>query len=305
MQLHRHCQDQRMTKAELTKKAAEKKRLTQERKNKPLYKMIQSYDKSLVKEEHTVATLRDSVHNPMYEYVHLPGLRLEGEEVKTESEAECRKFCNTNGECKAFSYNKISLQCFWSKIRLDYDPHYVFYVKDRKNGGIQRKFYAIPGLRGAGDATDNAMASGETPEKASFGECKYDCFSDPTCESFAYNEEDQECSVVHAGMYYDVDFQYYEKKMPIKGGRPQDREVMEKAHTKENSEKSRLKALLNAIMKEEQEEEAERQRNEKAHKFKHRRGATSELGDTRGAVSTTEYKPSKGGWTQLRVPVQT
>merc|ERR1719409_1997239 len=104
------------------------------------------------------------------------------------------------------------------------------YLKDKSNGGENKKFFVVPGLRGEEGATSLGL------EKRSYGECKYNCFIDETCSAFAYNKQTEDCNGLQGSMEYDEGFQYFEKKVPLDGGKITKRQVMAEKIAAENKE---------------------------------------------------------------------
>lgn len=277
MQLHRRCEEKFKMGAERKAKGLEKKKQAKEMKQKPLYKMIRSYDKGVSEARSTIDKLEETMTSSLYDYTHLPGLKLAGDEVETNTKVGCRRFCDVHAKCKAYSYSEVKMSCFWSQITLMYDPGFTLYVKDFKNGGANHKFFSIPGLKGQEEAESVFT------DTMSFGECQYKCFTDDTCASFSYNKESGVCNGMGAGFEYDSEYQYYEKQTPLKGGRPEDKEMMRQRYVAENEEKKHLKGQLNMILK----ASSESKPKSKAQK--------RDLGASRA---------SSAGWTPLVIPTQ-
>jgi len=172
------------------------------------------------------------------------------------------------------------LKCYWSEMRLNYDPAYNMYLKDQGNGRTNREFFVIPGLR------SQEGVSKVFTGKRSFGECKYNCFTDETCNAFGYNKETQDCNGLQSAVEYDEEFQYYEKQTPLEGGTRTNRQMMQEKISQENAEKERLKLKWNTIVETSNKEIATKKKE-----FMDDDSDSPELGSAR--------KDSSGGWTTV------
>jgi len=290
MQLARRCQDEDGKVSELKAKKLRRDKRMQEKKHKPLYKMIKSYDKSLAEEEKRIAKLRFVQSQSLYDYINIPHLRLRGKQfTNTPHASACRRQCDRRGSCRSYAYNSRTKDCYWSTKTLDYDQSFVLYLKQRGNGRTNKEFFPIPGLKG--EEGDQATFTGVQ----TLGECKYNCFTDTTCDAVSYNAEKGECKGQSSGLEYNPDYQYYEKHVEngLEGGRPYDKAEMEGRFAVENQEKARLKGQFDEIMKLEAQER----------KAKATPAPTpfAELGDARQERSPG-LLPTTPGWEPVPLP---
>jgi len=154
---------------------------------------------------HEAGKLQAKMGMPASLYSKIPGLGVmsaAGTLKTADSDGACRKACNKRSNCKAYSFNKMTLGCSWSTHKLEYDDNYYLYIK--VNGKGLGHFQAVPGMKLGVDTE----YEGET----GIADCKYECLLSDTCSSVSYSRRSQHCVRSQVPISIGSHWDYYEKK---------------------------------------------------------------------------------------------
>jgi len=124
--------------------------------------------------------------------------------------AACERVCNKHKTCLSYSFRAKDGLCIWSIEAMQYKYDWTFYTKVHEINALGKwthygKYRRFPGLL-------YQEPGYQKFKNKSIKQCKKICTKVKKCKAFSYHERGRRCMLSDAGMHYDPEFQYYEKK---------------------------------------------------------------------------------------------
>jgi len=171
------------------------------------------------------------------------------QELNMRNRMKCEALCLKNKECRSYSWRQKDKLCVWSVEALHYHYNWDFYTKvhemnalgEMKHHGKYRKFtgimYQEPGYH--------------KYKKKTVKQCKELCTKAPKCKAFSYHDAGERCYLTDAGIHYDVNFQYYERRNMAPRKSPTQVEDEQEAlqHQEVAAKKAKANRILESIRK--------------------------------------------------------
>jgi len=170
-----------------------------------------------------VAKVPTVIGGPKPSYYKIPFFVLKAgstKVIKAKKASDCEEACTQRKACKSYSFSVIKRDCLWSKFALMFNGDFSFYSKrtgpGKKTSGDRRmsRYRQFFGLM----YQDNTWTRYTGPSRA---KCQKMCDTatngeNQTCHGYSYRSKDKTCLLSANGLFYDTDYDYYERTSDLK-----------------------------------------------------------------------------------------
>jgi len=170
-----------------------------------------------------VAKVPTIIGGPKPSYYKIPFFVLKAgstKVIKAKKASDCEDACTQRKACKSYSFSVIKQDCLWSKFALMFNGDFSFYSKrtgqGKKISGDSRmsRYRQFFGMM----YQDNTWTRYTGPSRA---KCQKMCDTasnseNQTCHGYSYRSKDKTCLLSANGLFYDTDYDYYERTSDLK-----------------------------------------------------------------------------------------